>query len=74
MPRSRITIDQLKESMNEIKQTIPVDAKVDDVPDDQKWIIESRFHHVARRWEERVAVTNTQFTATSTTQTLKPSS
>ena len=59
-------MDQLKGFINEIKQTIPSHATVDDVPDHQKWIIETRFHHVAARWEERAVLINTQFTATST--------
>ena len=51
--RRRISFADLKDYMNEIASTIPLDANVNDVPEDQRHIIETNLHiaahtHVAR--------------------------
>ena len=40
MAQQRITIEQLKDYMHEISQAITTDATVDDVPENQKWVID----------------------------------
>ena len=69
MPSQRITIEQLKLYMQEIIQSIPTSATVEDVPEDQKWIIETGFNHSAARWGRHDAIRRNQYTTATTDPT-----
>jgi len=74
MSRQRISIEQVKQFLREIAHSIPSDATVDNVPDEQKWIVETGFHLGAKRWIEQDALQHQEhaFLMTKTTNPFKP--
>ena len=53
----RVSLSELRDLMEEIRVTVPHDATVDQVPNDQRWIIQAGLHHAS----ERHAVYNGMF-------------
>tara|TARA_B100000214_G_C23966662_1_gene628032 strand:- start:1036 stop:1329 length:294 start_codon:yes stop_codon:yes gene_type:complete len=49
MRRQRVTLSDLKSFMEEVSRTVPPDATPDEVPNNQRWIVETGLHHAAER-------------------------